>query len=59
MSRREFARKVRCHETHLSNVLQGKSGMSVDLALRIEDEVAGEFAAVQLLRGQKDRGEAQ
>lgn len=57
-SRREFARKVNCHETHLSNVLQGKKGLSLDLAVRIEEITGGEFTAARLLQEQKAMMEA-
>lgn len=53
MSQREFARLVGIHESHLSNVLQGKSGLSLDLAVRIEGITDGEFTAARLLHEQK------
>jgi transcriptional regulator with XRE-family HTH domain len=33
--KREFARKVGCSEPHLSLILKGERGMSLDLAKRI------------------------
>lgn len=53
MSRSEFARQVETSEGHLSLVLQRKRGLSLDLAVRIENATAGEFTAARLLREQQ------
>lgn len=53
MSRAEFARRVETSEPHLSLILQRKRGVSLDLAVRIENETAGEFTAARLLREQQ------
>lgn len=58
MSRRDFAGKAGCSESHLSNTLKGKSPMSLELAVKIEEITAGEFPAARLLREQKSRMEA-
>lgn len=54
MTRRDFAKKAECHETHLHKVLHGKKGMSLKLAVKVEEIVEGEFTAATLLKIQQD-----
>lgn len=53
MTDAEFAGKVGISKSHLSLILQGKRGLSLDLAVRIEEITKGEFPAARLLREQK------
>ncbi len=58
MSRAEFARRVEISPPFLSQVLQGKRGMSLELSVRIERETGGEFTAARLLEQQMAMMEA-
>lgn len=49
MPRAEFARKAGMSEPHLSQVLQRKRGLSLDVAVRIEAATEGEFTPARLL----------
>lgn len=53
MTDADFARRVGVSKSHLSLILQGKRGLSLDLAVRIEEITEGEFPAARLLREQK------
>jgi plasmid maintenance system antidote protein VapI len=53
MSRAAFADLVKVKKSHLSLILQGKRGMSLDVAARIEAATSGEFTASRLLKEQK------
>lgn len=52
-SRLDFARKVEIGKSHLSLILQGKRGMSFDVATRIERVTKGAFTAARLMSDQK------
>lgn len=52
-SRVEFARAIKINKSHLSLILQGKRGMSLKVAARIEAETGGEFTAGRLLQEQQ------
>lgn len=54
MPRARFAELAETSESHLSLVLKGKRGVSLDLAARIESLTAGEFPA-SLLLAEKNR----
>lgn len=54
----EFAQQAGVSKSHLSLILQGKRGMSLDLAVRIEQITEGEFTAARLLHEQKLMTEA-
>ncbi len=43
MTQREFAQQLRISETHLSEVLRDKKGISLRLAAAIEAATAGAF----------------
>jgi plasmid maintenance system antidote protein VapI len=53
MSRAAFADKVGASQSHLALLLQGKRGISLELAVQIEKTTAGEFTAARLLKVQK------
>ncbi len=54
MPRSEFAKKAGMSEPHLSQVLQRKRGLSLDVAVRIEAATDGEFTAARLHEEQKE-----
>lgn len=54
MSRSAFAEKVGTSEPHLSLVLKRKRGISLELAIRIEDATDGEMTAAKLLEASGD-----
>lgn len=45
-----FARRVEVSEPHLSLIINGKRGASLDLAARIEKITKGKVKAVELLK---------
>lgn len=50
MTDAEAARLLGVSKSHLSLILKGKRGISLDLAAKIEAMTAGEFTAVRLQR---------
>ena len=58
MSRRDFAGQAGTSESHLSLVLQRKAGISLKLAVRIEELTGGEFTAARLFQEQGVPAEA-
>lgn len=46
----KFARDIDCSESHLSLVLAGERGVSLELAKKIEDATAGTVPAGSLVR---------
>lgn len=50
MSRAAFARKAGISEPHLSLILQGKRGLSLDLAVAIEIATENEVTAAMMLQ---------
>lgn len=48
MSRSEFAERAGTSEPHLSLILQRKRGLSLDLAVRIEELTEGAITATRL-----------
>lgn len=49
----QFAKAAGISKSHLSLILQGKRGLSLDLAVRIEEITEGEFTAARLLKEQR------
>lgn len=53
MSQADFARLAQISASHLSLVLQGKRGLSLKQAVRIEQATNGEVLAAALVREQQ------
>lgn len=58
MSRAAFARKAGISEPHLSLILQGKRGLSLDVAIAIERATENEVTAA-IMQQQQPAGAAQ
>lgn len=57
MSRTDFASRVGTSKSHLALVLQRKRGLSLGLAVKIEEVTGGEFTAARLSDEQKEAAE--
>jgi len=50
INQKDFAARLNISERHLSFILNGKSGVSLELALEIERETSGNVKAVSFSR---------